>query len=283
MPTKKKTSRTKSSGAAAKSTAVAKKGPQALASTDLMANMLSDAGKGIERADKDSFAVPFILCLQGLSPQLETVEGAKRGMFINSITNELSPSVRVIPVYFERQFLRWVDRDAGGGFKGAYTPLEVDEMLASGEAVRSDDGIHIHIGDTEALSDTRQHYVLVQDSSGAWTPAVVACASTQIKKSKNWLTQINNFKLESPEGDLFTPPSWARTYRITSVKESNNKGEWYGITITPDTTDNPQALVTPELYAMGAKFYEQIVKGKVTVQHEDLNPSNEADEDSGAF
>ena len=42
----------------------------------------ADAGQGMEGADKASFAIPFITMLQGLSPQLETVDGAKPGLFI---------------------------------------------------------------------------------------------------------------------------------------------------------------------------------------------------------
>lgn len=248
-----------------------------LATNDLFAQMHANAGKGIENADRDSFAIPFILCLQSQSPQLETVDGAKAGRFLNSVTNEVFEAVRVVPVYFERQFLRWVDRDSGGGFKGAYHPLEVEEMLSNGDAERSEDGLRIRIGDNESLSDTRQHYVLVQDKSGSWTPAVIACASTQIKKSKNWLTQINNFKIEH-DGELFNPPSWARIYSVTSVKESNNKGSWHGISIAPDS----EGLVSPELYALGSKFYDQIIKGRVKVQHEDLAQA-EASSDSEEF
>jgi len=263
-----------------KTTALKAKGKQELAPDDLFSTMLSDAGKGIENADKDSFAVPFIICLQGLSPQLETVEGARPGLFINSVTNELFKTVNVIPVYFERQFLRWVDRAAGGGFKGSYSPLEVEEMLADGEAERSPDGLDIRASEIESLKDTRQHYVLMQDAIGGWTPAVLACGSTQIKKSKNWITQINNFKIE--HGDqVITPPSWARAYTVSSQKESNNKGEWHGIAIRPneELNTNPGGVISAEVYMLGKKFYKQIVAGKVRVQHEDLDSA--AAEDNG--
>ena len=57
----------------------------------------ADAGMGMEGADKSSFAIPFITMLQGLSPQLETVEGAKPGLFINTITNAQAVVVRSRP------------------------------------------------------------------------------------------------------------------------------------------------------------------------------------------
>jgi len=206
-----------------------------------------------------------------MSPQLEELEGAKAGMFVNSVTKELFKTLRVIPVYFVREFLRWVDRDAGGGFRGAYSPAQVETLLASGEALRSEDNTQIMIGENERLSDTRQHYVLFQDASGNWSPAILACASTQIKKSKNWMTLINNFQVKIKE-QFINPPSWARIYSVTSTKESNAKGSWHGILIAPEITEeNPTALISdPVLYALGKKFYEQIVAGRVRVQHEDL-------------
>jgi len=224
----------------------------------LMKSIQKDVGKGMEQADKDSFAIPFIITLQSQSPQLDDVAGAKAGQLINSVTNELFTTLNVVPVYFERVFLRWVDRDAGGGFRGSMTPLEVEEALAAGTVQRGE-GLDIRYSSDERLSDTRQHYLLVQQGDKAWTPAIIGCASTQIKKSKQWMTQINNFKI----GDVH-PPSWVRMYTIETVKESNAKGSWYGIKITPGD------FVDENLYKMALNFYDQIRAGKVKVQHEDL-------------
>ncbi|HET8689559.1 MAG TPA: hypothetical protein VFM18_23360, partial [Methanosarcina sp.] len=63
----------------------------------------ADAGMGMEGADKTSFAIPFLTMLQGLSPQVESVEGAKPGKFINTITNELFDEVLVIPCAYQRR------------------------------------------------------------------------------------------------------------------------------------------------------------------------------------
>lgn len=265
--------------------AVAKKAKQDLASVGLMEEFQQDAGRGIENADKDSFAVPFILTIQSNSPILEDeeIEGAKPGKFFNSITGEIMDEVLVIPVYFERQFLRWVDRDAGGGFKGAYTPAEIEEMIDSGEAVRSSDGLEIRPTDAEdeSFGDTRQHYVLAKsEASGLWLPAIVACSSTQIKKSKNWITQIDSFRLVNGD-EIVRPPSFARIYRLTTVKESNSKGSWWGLQIRPWTGENETGVIeNAALYQTARQFYEQIGAGKVRAQHEDLQA---ADGEEGAF
>ena len=62
-------------------TAVAVKDEKTTAlSTNVVLDFAADAGMGMEGVDKDSFAIPFIALLQGLSPQLETVDGAKPGL-----------------------------------------------------------------------------------------------------------------------------------------------------------------------------------------------------------
>ena len=59
----------------------------------------ADAGAGLEGADKDSYAIPFLLALQPLSPQVvdKTVAGAEAGMLMNSVSLELRKEAFFIP------------------------------------------------------------------------------------------------------------------------------------------------------------------------------------------
>lgn len=267
-----------------KKKAMAKKQGQAIATNEM--NFEDDAGRGIEQADADSFAVPFLVCLQQLSPQVQDDDDAKPGLLYNTVTGDLLEEALVIPVQFQRRFLRWQDREAGGGFMGTYTPSEVEALIESGEAERQEDGISIRIGDDQSLKDTRQHYVLMyDDDNDVWTPAILALSSTQVKKSKRWLSMINQFKLRNGEGKAYTPPSFARIYRVTTEKESNRKGQWYGLIIEPnDSKDNPQALVQDaSVYAQAKEFYNQITSGAVNVRHEDLAEDQGAGENAGGF
>jgi hypothetical protein len=56
------------------------------------------------------------------------VEGAQQGMLMNSITNELMTVAHVVPVAFQRRYLCWAPRSAGGGFKGGVTYGQTDEF-----------------------------------------------------------------------------------------------------------------------------------------------------------
>jgi len=186
----------------------------------------SDAGRGMEGADKDSFALPFLTILQGLSPQMETVEGAKIGLYINTITNKMSASVDVIPVAFQRRYLAWAPRADGGGFKGVHEVIEVESAN-----YKRDENNQLIDNDGNILKDTRIHYVLVVDEDGGFTPAIISMSSTQVKKSKRWLSLMQNVQLKDANGKSFNPPSFSHVYTLTSQKESNDSGTWYGFAV----------------------------------------------------
>lgn len=235
-------------------------------------NMFADdAGKGMEGTDKDSYAIPFITLLQGLSPQLETVEAAKPGLFINTITNEISKTLRVVPCAFQRRYLRWAPRSSGGGFKGEYDPVEVETGKVPG--VRKVDNVYLCDAPENAtlfdkdghplfdrLNDTRNHFVLAESADGVWKPALISLSSTQIKKSKRWMARIGGIEMKDAKGKVFVPPSFSHVYVLSAVKEENNKGSWWSFEID---MDGPVA--SQELYSKAKEFHASVAAGKVEV------------------
>lgn len=230
----------------------------------------ADAGMGMEGADKSSFAIPFITMLQGLSPQLETVDGAKPGKFINTITNDLFDEVIVIPCAFQRRFLRWSPRSSGGGYKGEYNPIEVETNKVPGMSIHG--GVYLMDVPPGAnpfdpkgaplydhLSDTRNHFVLYKTPTGSWQPALVSLSSTQIKKSKRWMSLIQGVEMEA-QGRRFNPPSFSSMYRLKPVKEENAKGSWWGMEIS-----RVDFVQDGELYARAKEFNMQVASGAVEV------------------
>ena len=228
----------------------------------------ADAGAGLEGADKASYAIPFLVVLQPLSPQCAPVEdggvaGAAAGLLFNTITNELFKTVRVVPVAFQRRYLAWMPRDAGGGFKGEFTVADVEgaENRLRWTAKEGKAGFDIWVmPDGSVLKDTRNHFVLMVREDNTWTPAIVSLASTQIKKSKRWLSRISNIQLKDARGAAFNPPSFSHVYLARSVKEENDMGKWYGIDV-----DLVGQVADPALYSAAKAFHKQVLEGKVQV------------------
>ncbi len=223
----------------------------------------ADEGDGFGNAigDPDSFTVPFLVVLQSNSPQCDPdnaahVKGAAVGMFLNTATKELydgKAGVVLVPVYFRRALVRWKAREKGGGFLGALDPSEVNIR----ELPRDDKGRFLYGEEGDYLSDTRYHYC-VQVTNVGPRFVVFALASTQIKKSRTWNTQMQTIKLNGTRGQ-FTPPTYSHAYRATTVSESNEKGQWKGVSIE---MDHILGLAEYSLYAMAKAFKEQVAAGK---------------------
>lgn len=232
-------------------------------------NFAADAGQGLELADAKSFAIPFLLILQGQSPQLETVDGARPGRFFNTVSEELYEKCLVVPCFFKREYIRWAPRKLGGGYKGSLDAKAVDLKqvpgmsdyqgtlymdVPEGKSPVDEEGKALY----DSLSDTRGHFVLVQSKHGNWQPALFSLKSTQIKKSKRWTSLIKGIEMKDGHGKVFNPASYSHMYELTSVKEENNEGAWHGVEVklVGPVTD-------PALYAAAKAFHDSIAAGHV--------------------
>lgn len=253
----------------------------------------ADAGAGQEGADKDSYAIPFLLVLQPNSPVVveQTVPGARAGMMMNSVTNELYETLFAVPCAYQRRWIRWGAREAGGGFKGEFTTPQAKEIQARGEVKELEGRLYFPASDgsvnpkrDDRLSDTRSHYILgIRDlkEPGFAFPAVFALTSTGIKVSKNWMSRIEGLRLRRggrPDGELYNPPSFSHVYKITTVMEKNDKGTWFLPVI-----NIVGPVESPELYKSAKAFHEQILSGAVQVAHDTVNKADGTRDDDKGF
>lgn len=197
-------------------------------------NFADDAGAGMENTDRDSFAIPFLAIMQKGSPQVDKdqdvyVKDAEVGDLMLTTSQELfkdGDGANVIFCSYRRVFLRWAPRDSGGGFKGEMPVDEVAKQRAQGIIKDVEGKLFADNGDL--VRDTRIHYLLVESATGAWVPAVLSVASTQIKKSKMLMTQLDTYIANDPNGKAFRPASYAHVFHVETLAESNDQGNWRG-------------------------------------------------------
>lgn len=231
----------------------------------VVADMEADAGGGFEEASKDSYAIPFIQILQKGSPSIDPdhpkhkeIPGAKIGSLLNTVTEEVvdgDKGLLVLPCHFSQSFVEWADRDAGGGFVAQHDVPTGTKLLAT---CKRDEKNRDVLPNGNYLVDTRSHYVLVIREDGSHYPALIIMASTQTKKSKKWMSAMQDVKVKRADGTPFTPPMWAKSYRVKTVGESNAKGTWRGWDISREG-DCPSA----ELYAEAKAFRDAVRAGHV--------------------
>lgn len=241
-----------------------------------------NADAGFENADQDSYAVPFIGIIQSLSPQRDKkdgayIEGADEGMVFNSATGEIwkaedgEQPLKVIPVHYKRAFVEWGKREEGGGFVAEHTVADGQELLKS--ATRNDKG-QDELPNGNYLVDTRTHYVILIHEDGSTEPAVINMASTQLKKSRKWMTVMQNLKMRRSDGSLFTPPMFSHYYALSTVGESNDKGRWHGWSIK-----NDGVVEDTDHFQQAKAFRDAIAAGEVKEAREGGTEVNKEEEE----
>lgn len=242
--------------------ATRKPAPVPAAIDDIEKMMAGDANKGFENVNATDMAIPFIQILQALSPQVkrgdQQISGAKEGDIFNSVTNEVfdgSEGILFIPATFRKAVVEWKPREEGGGFVAQYDDISEIEGVT-----RSHDGKMI-TPTGNVLVDTAYHYGLMVDPvTGDYTQVVISMTSTQLKKSRKWITLMSNLKLTKSDGTKFTPPMFGYMYKLTTVPEENASGSWSGWDI--ELYGQTSSI---DLYTAAKLFAENISKGLVRV------------------
>jgi len=260
-------------------TAIAKK--DVTLPPELMGSFEEEAGAGMENVDMDSLARPALSVLQSMSPQVkksepEFIKGSEEGDIFKGDTQEVfkgEEGVLFIPVHYKRHYIEWRTRESGGGFVAEYASS--DPIVKDVEW--SDDNKPL-LPNGNILQDTRDHYGLLLSESGAADPVIISMTSTQIKVSKAWMSSLRGVKMQGKNG-MFSPPSYANVYRLTTTPVSNDKGSWYV------WKPAHEGFVQNADIAKAAKdFHDLIEQGNVTVAREqEGEASSGSDDDDSPF
>jgi hypothetical protein len=220
--------------------------------------------RGSENVTAVDLVIPRLELVQALSPclhegKIEYIEGAKAGMLYNNVTRELyGYSVSVIPVFFKKEFIVWVNRKKvkGGGFVGAFSSeAEAEDCLSAQE-----------VPDNHQINDTANHFcLLVNPATGLLEEIVVSMAVTKLKVSRTWnsLVRING-------GDSFS-----RRYTLAGVDDQNKAGEEY-----KNFSIKNGGWVTEDEYKRAEALYETVRTGAATINR-DIEAET-ADNDAGS-
>lgn len=214
------------------------------------------SGRGNENTTTDDLIIPRIGLIQDISPQLkasqpEYVEGAKAGDMFNTVSGELyGNEITFIPCYFRKEYVVWKNREAGGGFCGAFPTeaeaLEVAEQLGTEPFGKKKEPMH------EVL-DTAQHFGFIVHDDGSTEDVVLSLSKSGMKLSRQMLTMA-----KMAGGDYF-----ASAYKLTSYETENSTGDMFWAT-------KAQRLgwVNEEMYQHGEKIYDAVNDGTMDVARE---------------
>ena len=231
---------------------------------------------GFEGADFNSFATPFLRILQPNSPQLieesdNYIDGAKPGMFFNTVTNKLyDKSVRVIPVFFKRNFVEW--KPDQGGFVAAHSP---EDAARIGEKVPGEMDMYTEAGNI--LAENFNFYLLIESDMEAG-PIILAQASSGIRHAKKWMSNMRMLKMGNKPAPMFSS-----VYTLATSLNENNQGKWYQIGTKEKTNIKREGWITAEQYTAVEAALEILDSLKVDYSHLDDNKMKNVNEDNNPY
>ena len=223
----------------------------------------NDLQKGFENMTQEDMALPFVRILGQLSPQVtdgdaKYIESAKPGMIYNTVTSECfdgKEGIKVIPCYYKKDYPEWSDRGDGPGAPVA-VHLPNSPIIQTGKR----DGSKIRLPNGNYLEETASYYVLVETKGGAMTPALITMKSTQLNVSKKWNSMMKTIQISDGKGGMVIPPMHGVVYKLSSVLQKNDKGSWYGWSVTQDRIMGQKDKT---LYLTAKDFNSSVSKGNV--------------------
>jgi len=236
-------------------------------------NLEQFAGTGLDNITTDDIATPRLKVLAQMSPELEQIEGAKAGMILNSVSKKVysgQNGIKVVVCGYEKVWLEWTDRG-----KGASAPVNIFSAKDKPtNAVRGDDG-KFRLESGNYLEECANFYVLLLNGGVAPEPAIISMKATQLKAARSWAYGLKNEFIQNPKTKkLFLAPSWYRVYDLTTIKQSNDKGHWYGWVVNKGDFLDSEAT-----FDMAANFNESIRKGIVKPKYDDEVETSNSSED----
>ena len=231
----------------------------------------ADAGKGLENIGAEDLALHFLKVLSRQDPVLDDLD-AKAGDIYNTVTNEVfsgKEGVLVVPCAFQKRFIQWAPRGGGSGAPlGIFGP---GEARPATERSTEDNKDYVVGGTGDYIEQTALHYVLLLSGEGS-ERALIAMKSTQLKKSRKWMSMILSRQMQGIKGP-FTPPMFSDVYRLTTVSQENSKGSWHGWEVALDGQ-----VRDLNLYHAAKVFGDSVDSGNIEVRHQQEGSSESLDD-----
>lgn len=260
--------------------ALATQGTTAMAALDYGDDAVvvgSGPAKGFEHQTSADGSIPFITLLQAGTPAVaeSKVEGARAGMFMNTVTQQLwsnPDGVLFVPATTRHQYTEFVPREKGGGFRGQH---EINSPIVKAAISASKDfGKYRHPENGNELVETFYVFGVICDGEFAMGQALITFTSTKIKRYKNWISIVRAHTVPHPrdQSQKLIPPLYAHLTRLTSELDKNDKGTFWVPILKPAKGSIDLSLIPPsdQRYQAAKVCKELVDSGAAKVNYDQV-------------
>lgn len=242
-------------------------------------------GQGLDDLDSSDKSIPFLKVLEKNSPEIETVDGAKPGMIIDTATLEVYESIRFVPACREHAFVEWVPIDNGGGLVANYGMEEPISKWALSQRGR------IRLKNGNDLVETFYLFgVLLPDAGDDEAepkPAVIAFTSTRIKTYKSIVNRSDGIMLLGASGRKFKAPWFCHVWRIGTTKKVDGAQSWFLYTAEFDSPDKSaggaRLPADHPVLEMGNALVQQKASGELTISEKQAEAMDQPDTGTSGY
>ena len=197
-----------------------------------MLKKLQESAKKAQTFDQSALIIPRLKILQDLSNQArersdQYVPGAKPGMILNTVTNDLCTSLTFIPAYFTTRFVAWKPRPDGGLVDQDFPEEKLSNMTKDlgskwlGQVERDGKMIDVEVIETPEWAG------VAIDENGKVSPVVIDFAITKAKAARKIATTIELTEIMVGD-EAVVPASFMHEFTLSSAIEQSGDNEWFG-------------------------------------------------------
>jgi hypothetical protein len=243
-------------------------------------------------ADKE-MSVPFLALLQGQSKQImdpeAQVEGAKPGLFLNTVSEEVyGAELEILPVLETMLYVEWVPRTSDGPpVEGAGVPVakyDPKDPFILGLRAEKDFGKLTNPENGNDIIQTTYLWALILHADGNWEPIVISITSMKFGPYNRWRKKASMFTVLGDDGKKRRTDLSNHLIKLGVRGEKKHGYNFFNMTVDPAggsirtslvlDPEDPRALAAAELRKLAltgkAKMAEEQQEGGAAADDDDV-------------
>jgi hypothetical protein len=219
-------------------------------------------GTGLEKVTSSDLLIPRLTILQSNSPQCtlgtpDYNEKYRPGMIFDTGLNEIIAAPLIfVPVQFDKIWIEWFPRETKKGIAQIYDNDAI--MNQTSEDVNGRDVLP----NGNYVAETVQ--IMGLNVNANLRPSFIGMVSTQLKKSRRWLTLATSEEIMN-NGIPQQAPFFYRSYSLGTTPESNAKGNWIGWTLERGKSIMEIAQESEEGAQLAERIFQKAVAFKKSI------------------